>query len=303
MGNKHGHGHGQSHEHKHDHEKGSHLHVDRHKNHFHVSIKKNHECSEKFAQLATNFHTLEDIQSALRTVGLESSNLLVAVDFTKSNTWTGTNTFGGYSLHTLSQIMNPYQQAIDIIGRTLEPFDDTHLIPAFGFGDKTTTDRACFPFFPDRRPCKGFAEVLQRYTEIVPNVILSGPTNFAPVIREAISIVKKEKSYYILVIIADGQVNNEAATKKAIAEASKYPISIIMVGVGDGPWDMMEKFDDDEHLAGRKFENFHFVPFYDTLFKCENPDVTFSFAALKEIPDQYSAIKRLGLLEALTGEL
>jgi len=76
-----------------------------------------------------------------------------------------------------------------------------------------------------------------------------------------------------------------------------------MVGVGDGPWDTMVKFDDDEHLAGRKFENFHFVPFYNTLFQCENPDVTFSFAALKEIPDQYSAIKRLGLLEALTGEI
>jgi len=190
--------------------------------------------------------------------------------------------------------MNPYQQVISIIGQTLSVFDDDNLIPAYGFGDSTTTDKAVFPFFPDARPCNGFQEVLTRYTEITPQIVLSGPTSFAPLIYETIRIVQTERSYHILLIIADGQVTNERVTAEAIVAASHYPISIIMVGVGDGPWEMMEKFDDE--LPQRKFDNFQFVPFYDLMKKAENPEVAFSVAALQEIPEQYLSLKKLGLI-------
>eukprot|EP00029_Vermamoeba_vermiformis_P005367 TRINITY_DN1846_c0_g1_i1.p1 TRINITY_DN1846_c0_g1~~TRINITY_DN1846_c0_g1_i1.p1 ORF type:complete len:108 (-),score=4.06 TRINITY_DN1846_c0_g1_i1:356-679(-) len=79
-------------------------------------------------------------------------------------------------------MLNPYQDVIAIVGKTLEPFDDDKLIPAFGFGDATTTDKTVFPFFPDR-PCVGFEEVLRRYGEVVPHINMSGPTSFAPLIR------------------------------------------------------------------------------------------------------------------------
>lgn len=105
----------------------------------------------------------------------------------------------------------------------LEPFDDDNLIPAFGFGDSSTGGDRCFPF-TQGRSCHGFVEVLKRYNEITPSLRLAGPTNFAPVIKETIQTVKREKGYHILVIIADGQVTNEEATRNAIVEASNYPI-------------------------------------------------------------------------------
>ena len=131
---------------------------------------------------------------------------------------------------------------------------------------------------------------------------------------EAINTVKASRSYHILVIIADGQVNNIKETADAIVEASSYPISIIMVGVGDGPWDTMEEFDDE--LPARRFDNFQFVNYNQVVHRAENREVAFrwvillrvmllmnkiviclySVAALQEIPEQYRAIQKLQLL-------
>ena len=245
------------------------------------------------------YDTMPQLQDALRQAGLESSNLIIGIDYTKSNTWTGKNTFNNQCLHTLHTqfpIYNPYQRVIDSIGRALEVFDDDRLIPTFGFGDVTTTNKAIFSFNQNEQPCSGVQMVLQRYNEITPSVQMSGPTNFAPLIRKAIDIVKITKSYHILLIIADGQVDNEKETIAAIVEASNYPLSIVCIGVGDGPFDKMMEFDDK--LVDNKFDNFQFVNYFEVVSQApELQDVIFAVKALQEIPDQYKFIKEHGYLD------
>ncbi|KAK0606451.1 hypothetical protein LWI29_037910 [Acer saccharum] len=267
------------------------------------SMDHNHQRAQHPTRIADNFNSLDQVISALREAGLESSNLILGVDFTKSNEWTGRHSFNRKSLHAIGSRPNPYEQAISIIGRTLSPFDEDNLIPCFGFGDASTHDQYLFSFYPDQRYCHGFEEALARYREIVPYLKLSGPTSFAPIIDAAIDIVEgSNRQYHVLVIIADGQVTRnpdtppgkfspqEQATVNSIVDASHYPLSIIVVGVGDGPWDSMQQFDDN--IPQRSFDNFQFVNF--TKIMTENTDASkkeaeFALAALMEIPHQYKA--------------
>ncbi|KCV72444.1 hypothetical protein H696_00036 [Fonticula alba] len=248
--------------------------------------------------IGDNFSSIEEVQQALRRANLESSNLIFAVDYTSSNQHTGKNSFGGRCLHWLDphrEQLNPYQQAIGIIGATLESFDEDKLIPSFGFGDVNTHDRAVFPLHTDPRGCYTFKEVLERYEQVTPHVQMSGPTCFAPAIMTAVNIVRQSQNqYHILVIVADGQVSNPRKTRDALIEASKYPLSIIVVGVGDGPWDQMEYFDD---MPGRIFDNFQFVNFHKVLSQNPyHPEPAFALAALMEIPEQFHAIRKLEYL-------
>ena len=56
---------------------------------------------QQFDAIKDNFNSLPEVVASLRKSGLESSNLIIGIDFTKSNNWTGDKTFGGKSLHFL----------------------------------------------------------------------------------------------------------------------------------------------------------------------------------------------------------
>ncbi|KAF5944108.1 hypothetical protein HYC85_018185 [Camellia sinensis] len=198
----------------------------------------------RYTRIGDDYSSLDQVTEALTQAGLESSNLIVGIDFTKSNEWTGARSFDRKSLHHLGDSPNPYEQAISIIGRTIAAFDEDNLIPCYGFGDATTHDQEVFSFYPDDKPCNGFEEALSRYRELVPQICLSGPTSFAPMIETATTIVDASGGqYHVLLIIADGQVHKSAGTKigklssqeqntiNAIAKASEFPLSIVLVGV------------------------------------------------------------------------
>ncbi|KAI8008381.1 E3 ubiquitin-protein ligase RGLG4 [Camellia lanceoleosa] len=281
-----------------------------------TAANKNKSKKKKYDFIPDNYSTLDQVTAALRESGLESSNLIIGIDFTKSNEWTGKISFNNRSLHKIGDIPNPYEKAISIIGKTLAPFDEDNLIPCFGFGDSTTHDQEVFSFHNDHSPCHGFEEVLSCYKQIVPNLRLSGPTSYAPVVEAAVDIVEKSGGqYHVLVIIADGQVTRsvntgdeelspqEEKTINSIVNASNYPLSIVLVGVGDGPWEDMKKFDDK--VPDREFDNFQFVNFTAIMSKDATPsekETAFALAALMEIPIQYKAAIELGLLGRVTGK-
>ena len=264
--------------------------------------------SNTFSENEDRFSSLTEITKAMKANGLEKANLIIGIDFTASNEWQGRKSFGGRSLHHIvidpksNRISkwNPYQRVIRAIGEGLQDLDEDSLIPVYGFGDERTKDHSVFSLL-ENSPCKSVDEVLTRYTRTVGSVALSGPTSFAPIIRKAIEIVRKTKKYHILLIIADGRVENQQDldTREAIVDASSHPLSIVLVGVGDGPWEVMHEYDDK--LPQRRFDNFQFVEFVEKKSSRFSRDFDCEFAvqALMEIPDQYRAIRSLGLLGPL----
>ena len=249
------------------------------------------------------FKSYPQVQNALRQNGLEYSKVIIGVDYTKSNTWNGKRSFNGLCLHARKDKYgnalpsNPYRDVLSSIGTALAPFNDDNTWAVYGFGDIITADHSVFPFTPGRE-CNSVKEVLDEYDKATESVRMSGPTSFLPIINKAIEQVIETGKFHILIIIADGEIVDEVGTEEAIIRASKYPLSIIVVGVGDGPWDTMESYDDG--LGERDFDNFQFVNYnkvknrrYETK---QNFFYTFAMHCLMEVPKQFRYIKENGLL-------
>jgi hypothetical protein len=175
-----------------------------------------------------------------------NASLLFAVDLTASN---GDPEVVDTRHHISDDptILNPYQRCISIGGRILERFDADKKYQVYGFGAKVKNAKTG-KFSDPAKHCLRIAEeadgidgVLDHYRQFLPKVMLSGPTYFAPIIREATHFALENAGdnsdgtnlkYTILTIITDGNIVDMEDTKAAIVEASKAPLSIIIIGVG-----------------------------------------------------------------------
>nr|GEV45277.1 hypothetical protein [Tanacetum cinerariifolium] len=130
---------------------------------------------------------------------------------------------------------------------------------------------------------------MEKIREIVPQLTLAGPTSFAPVIEQAMTILEKcGGQYHVLLIIADRQVGNVTLQNKsvqekkmvdAIVQASKLPLSIVLVG---------------------------FVNFIEIMSKnvpLNRKEAEFALSSLMEVPSQYKATIELNLLGCRRGNM
>eukprot|EP01080_Neovahlkampfia_damariscottae_P009874 gene9874-2196_t len=176
-------------------------------------------------------------------------DLIIAIDFTISNGFPDLNT----SLHYIDpkgKTQNEYIEAIEKVGRILEAYDHDKKIPCYGFGgvykDKPNH---CFPLNKneDSPECDGIDGVLETYKKAINIFPLSAPTNFQDIIAKGIEYSKKEiSSYHILLIITDGEISDLKKTKSQIIKACEYPLSIVIVGVGNANFLSMEELDADD---------------------------------------------------------
>ncbi|CAN6996521.1 unnamed protein product, partial [Brassica oleracea var. botrytis] len=137
----------------------------------------------------------------------------------------------------LREIVNPYENAIFVIGKTLAPSDEDNFISCFGFVDSTTHGEEVFSLHSDNSPSHGFEDVLPCYRGFTPNFPLSGPISYELLIDAAVDIVEQSnRQFHVLVIGADGHVKGNSDNKRKQL--------FLNVSVGDGPWADMRKMGD-----------------------------------------------------------
>ena len=94
--------------------------------------------------------------------------------------------------------------------------------------------------------------------------------------------------YHICLILTDGAIHDMKDTKDLIVECSEYPLSIIIVGIGDANFDNMVELDGDDVILRNsrgqptKRDIVQFVEFNE--FK--NGDISLlAEEVLREVPD------------------
>uniref|UniRef100_A0AAX7SD67 Copine-3 n=1 Tax=Astatotilapia calliptera TaxID=8154 RepID=A0AAX7SD67_ASTCA len=202
-------------------------------------------------------------------------NFTIAIDFTGSN---GDPKFP-QSLHYINpQGYNEYLAAIWAVGNVIQDYDSDKMFPAFGFGAQIPPAWQVnheFPinFNPSNPFCAGVEGVVAAYQQCLPQVKLYGPTNFSPIINHVAQFGRQAlqqqtaSQYFVLLIITDGVITDMDETRNAIVNASRLPMSIIIVGVGGADFSAMEFLDgDDGVLRSTTGENamrdiVQFVPF------------------------------------------
>uniref|UniRef100_A0A672ZSU1 Copine-3 n=1 Tax=Sphaeramia orbicularis TaxID=375764 RepID=A0A672ZSU1_9TELE len=233
-------------------------------------------------------------------------NFTVGIDFTGSNG----DPRSPNSLHYMSPDgLNQYLSALWSVGQVVQDYDTDKLFPAFGFGAKLPPDyqvifvndnnlgmnRALIWILSPSVPLSGIQGIVEAYRMVLPQLRLSGPTNFSPIITHVASIAaaaaqaNSASQYFVLLILTDGEITDFDQTRDAIVRASRLPLSIIIVGVGPADFQAMELLDGDDGVlrstVGEAVSRdiVQFVPFRK--FK-DAPMSSLAQSVLAEVPTQ-----------------
>jgi len=230
-------------------------------------------------------------------------NLDIAIDYTESN---GSPNKPD-SLHYIeAKGGNDYEKAIKSCGKIIANYDFDQQFPAYGFGGiPPNSDKVshCFNinFNDDNPEIETLENVIKYYKESLNKVKFKGPTYFTPVIKKVMSDIydekmnkKEENHYHILLMLTDGIIIDMKDTVDCIVEASKLPLSIVIVGIGKADFENMESLDGDitplVNSFGeiRKRDIVQFVEFNTFKEKnaTEDDDKELAEEVLKEIPRQ-----------------
>ena len=92
---------------------------------------------------------------------------------------------------------------------------------------------------------------MDAYKTAINDITLNGPTYFEDVLKHKLDEIKdriNEKIYHMILFLTDGAIHDMTETRKMVVEMSNYPVSIIIIGIGDADFQNMDVLDGDEAI-------------------------------------------------------
>jgi hypothetical protein len=145
------------------------------------------------------------------------------------------------------------------LGQILENYDTDKRYPIYGFGGKLPGQHSvshCFALNGDiyNPEVQGIEGCIRAYQSSIHKCGLFGPTHFSSVLKQTnaylaskdFELSQYNQQYNILVILTDGEILDVEQTHHELVESSEYPLSVIIIGVGDADFGIMETLDADK---------------------------------------------------------
>ena len=240
------------------------------------------------SEIKERFTFLDYIKAGVR-IGLS-----IGIDVTGSNG----HPLDEGTLHSIKDNKpSDYERAIKACGNILAYYDYDQLFPVYGFGaiinsSKSKLASMCFNLNFEKDPdIYTIDNIIKIYHDclIKDKLTFAGPTEFAPIINKVISKIEKNQlEYHILMILTDGVIDDLQETIDALVKGSFYPLSVIIIGIGDADFKNMEILDGDNvplisSIGEKRMRDLvQFVPFS----KFKNDEKKLSKEVLEEIPRQ-----------------
>ena len=188
-------------------------------------------------------------------------NLSIAFDFTESNGDPSDKS----SLHYACDLGtdSPYSFTARSVVNGISSFSSNQTISSYGFGAKLPQQNntsSIFPMNMNGPNFSGLDALLESYKKCVKECTFSGPCKLSPTINHIAKQVQTSmvdsEQYFVLLILTNGEVHDIEATKSALSSVSDWPLSIVIVGVGNRDFSMFDELKADyRHPSALKGRN------------------------------------------------
>ncbi|KAL0483675.1 hypothetical protein AKO1_013980 [Acrasis kona] len=215
-------------------------------------------------------------------------NIMYAIDF---------STYNGIHHELKDDSLNCYQKAIKSIGSILDAYDNDHLVPSVWIRRPSASILSSLGLLTPSLYVKGVDGIMDAYKHALSIVKPNNVNNLAKVISTAAGYARSggTSRYQVCLVLTAGSVDDMTQTVDQIVKASGLPLSVIIVGIGNGNFTNMRILDGDAKTLQSKGKDatrdiIQFVPF---LSEYSNNLEELNRLVLEEVPKQFCSYMNL----------